>query len=97
MFRGTTPKLIFNLSFDARLLDEFYVTFSQNDEMVVEKTKADCIVDENGITVNLSQQDTLAFSISQVYVQIRGKIGEEAITHKPISISIYDILKDGEI
>lgn len=62
MIRGTTPTHIFNLPFDTSSLKEVRITYEQDGAKVLEKTEADCTLEGSAITVQLTQEETLAFN-----------------------------------
>lgn len=97
MIRGTTPTIILNLPMEIAF-DVLYITFNQNSNTVLEKTKDDVKMEKTVIAIPLSQADTLAFdSDMPVKIQLRGKVGETAYASKLVKVSVNDILKDGEI
>lgn len=101
MYRGTTPTLNFNFEFNLDEVDitEFYITFSQRNQIVFEKQLADLEISENKVTVQLTQQDTLKLMGSAVvYIQARFKIGEDQVyATNVVTTSANAILKDGEL
>lgn len=60
MIRGTTPTHIFELPIAASLIKEARITYQQGDEVVFEKTEADCTFADKSISVKLTQEDTLS-------------------------------------
>ena len=66
MRRGTTPTHTFSLGINLEGLSALYVTYSQNGNVVLEKTLEDdgVVVDQEAKTVkvSLTQEDTLQFS-----------------------------------
>ena len=98
MIRGTTPTLEFVLPFDTSLLAEAYVTLEQSDEVVLDKPLSDCTLDDNKMTVKLTQEDTLKLKIGLIEVQIRAKtVDGDVIASDIILTSAQKILKDGVI
>jgi len=76
MRRGTTPTLIFNVDIDLTSAEEFFITFKQDERTIVEKTKSECDIETDKITMYLTQEDILAFSTaSRIRVQIRARFG----------------------
>lgn len=78
MRRGTTPTHTFELPFDVSSIKEVQITYSQSDHYLDEKrtkvvkTTKDCKLEGKTISVDLTQQDTLAFSHKlQVAIQLR--------------------------
>lgn len=100
MFRGTTPILTFGVPFDTSIIKQCYITFSQNDDIVLEKGLVDVKLLDNAIVLPLSQEDTLLFDSKKrcVTIQLRVLTDKDmALASKPIKITIDKILKDGVI
>lgn len=74
MIRGTTPTLKFIFKYTLDFLFDYDITFSQNGNVLLVKTKNDIEIDGNIIKVRLSEEDTLLFDNEQLLAyQIRGK------------------------
>lgn len=74
MYKGTTPIHVFVLPFDTNTIENAVVTYSQKGRIIFEKRKDDCIFENNTITVNLSQEETLKFERSypaKIQVRVR--------------------------
>ena len=56
MLQGTTPILEFKMN--TSNIKTLEIAFGQNGKAVLEKSKDDCVLTENKITLTLSQQDT---------------------------------------
>lgn len=98
MFRGTTPKNIFQVDIDCTDAVEIYITYSQFGQNVIEKSIADLNVTENEITVLLTQEDTLLFRPGEVEIQIRVKFADgTAMACDIIQTTAKRILKEGAI
>ena len=98
MFRGTTPKNIFQVDVDCTDAVEIYITYSQIRQKVIEKTIEDITVTEDEITVLLTQEDTLLFSPGEVEIQIRVKfVDGTAMACDIIKTTAKRILKEGVI
>ncbi len=97
--RGTTPTHIFTTDIDLSEATEIYITYSQKDNVIVEKTIDDMDISETKLVVGLSQKDTLLFDDRcKVEIQIRAIFADgTAIASNIMSIPIGKILKDGEI
>lgn len=99
MIRGTTPIHIFHTDVDLTTAEVIYVTYTQG-TTVVEKTKDDCEVEEDTVTVHLTQEETLQFKAGgyTANVQIRARYADgTALASNIISIDISRILKNGVI
>lgn len=96
MIRGTTPTHIFELPFQAKILDEVKVSYAQAKEVVVEKDTEDCTLEENTITVKLTQEETLRFSpIGNVDVQLKVKTSDSTVlATRAMRVNIEDILNE---
>lgn len=97
MRRGTTPTLTFTADMDCTQIDKLDVSFAQRDEVVLSKGLADCTVNGNTITVNLTEEDTLLFDCRKnpVRIQLRAGIGDKRIASNIMHTTAEAILKDG--
>lgn len=69
---GTTPTHNFVIPFDVSLISNLRISYAQNDNEVFYKTKKDCSLSENTISVTLSQEETFLFEYGQqIQVQLR--------------------------
>lgn len=111
MRRGTTPTHIFE-TIGISLVDatEIFVTYQQPDQVpigckcddyhvVVEKTIEDITVEEDKITLELTQEETLSFLEDvPVKVQIRAKFPDgKAVACQVMNVGAEEILKEGVI
>ena len=98
MRRGSTPTNTFTVDIDLRQAT-VYVSYSQGGQVVVEKTNADLTIEESSIEVKLTQEDTLAFGLGEVYIQIRYvfPFTGDADASNIIRTTADRILKDGVI
>lgn len=104
IIRGTTPTLSFNIDtqLDLNNIAELWITFKAKPPYNVEKTfeLEDVTVDaeNNTILLSLSQDDTLAFTDTDVQVQIRLRMDDSlAYASAILDTKIGQILKDGVI
>lgn len=99
MRRGTTPTHIFKVPIDLRSAVKVYITYKQDGEIKVEKSKDDMEITEDKITLQLTQQDTLAFStIGEVEIQCRARYADGAAPASKIKkVLVCKILKEGII
>ena len=101
--RGTTPLHSFALpdELSGVELSALYISYAQCGRVRLEKALGDAGVVASGgtITVQLTQEDTLAFSgHSEVRIQIRLKTANgDALASNIISVPVGEILKDGVI
>lgn len=70
MMRGTTPTHIFTLPFEANLISNIRIIYTQGDEQVFVKEVKDCNIDGNTVTVRLTQEETFLFDCKK-YVEIQ--------------------------
>lgn len=107
MTRGTTPTHTFTLpdNLKTATISALYITYAQHGTTVLEKTLDD-VTNNNGVlTCTLTQADTLKFEVldqhcgcDKVDVQVRLKTSDGvAMASDIMSVTIMDILKDGEI
>lgn len=87
MIRGTTPSFTFKLPFDVALLANAKVTICQGDT-TLEKKLCDCSVNENALTVRLTQEETFLFDChSFVKVQLR----VVSVHGEALSTEVFDV------
>lgn len=106
IIRGTTPSLTFHVKNELLDLDnivEIWITFKTKAGVKVkEKTYDidDVAIDnaEHTITLNLTQEDTLDFTDTNMVVQLRVRFNDDlAYASDIIGVEIGHILKDGVI
>ena len=101
MYRGTTPKLIFNVDFDISYIEIIWITFKQGKDIKFEKQLSDCSFnyEKNQIIVNLTQEETLSLSANKdLNIQIRvGFTNSKRAVSRLITTYVEDILHDGVI
>ena len=99
--RGTTPTHTFTVDVDLTQATALYITYKQNDKVVVEKSIEDCTITAETVTVELSQAESLKFNASSnlpVEIQIRAKfVDGTAIASNIMESDVGRILKGGEI
>lgn len=108
MFRATTPKHIFIFTVDPTLFSRILITYAQNGNIILEKTKDDLEVKEiyNSRTRNrewyawfyLTQEETNLFNATKnktIQLQIRILTTEgEALASEIYSIEVRNVLND---
>lgn len=99
MYRGTTPTLRFTLPFDTSTLDAVWVTIAQGGKVIINKTKVDCDLKGNDISVTLTQAETLALTAgNKTEIQLRVLTTDGLALASEIFRENTDyILKDGVI
>ena len=92
--RGTTPKHIFTIPFDVSLISDLRISYGQSGKEIVVKSKKDCTLDEQTITVVLTQEDTFKFDCTkQVQVQVRVlTLGGEALNSDILILDVDQCL-----
>lgn len=69
---GTTQTHTFELPFDAVTISKVRVLYEQKGKLVLQKTEEDCTLENNILSVRLTQEDTFNFNHStDVKIQIR--------------------------
>ena len=100
MTRGTTPINRFRcVGVDLTDVEVLYITYKQEDFVVLEKEKEDCEIEWEYASVMLSQEETLAFSPNvPVDIQIRGRFQNgNAFATDVVTVNVNDVQKDGVI
>lgn len=99
MIRGTTPTLEFGLPISKESIADAFVSFSQNQKLVIDKPLSACSCEGNKLTVRLEQEDTLKLVADQLTeIQLRVKTTDgEALASQIIKVDTYRIIKDGVI
>lgn len=100
MKRGTTPTHTFTVDVDLTSATVIYLTYKQNGQTIVERSKDEMTVTSEQIQVKLTQDETLAFSTAgNIQIQIRAgfsdgsRIASDILTVSPAG----QILKEGSI
>lgn len=106
IIRGTTPTLTFNVKneqMDLNEIAEVWITFKTKPGVkLIEKTYDinDVTIDptEKQIILSLSQEDTLAFSNTNILAQVRLRMNDDmAYASAIMETTIGHILKEGVI
>lgn len=106
IIRGTTPTHVFHIPFSIDGVVAAYITYAQDDRIVIDKRidEVNADVFTNTITASLSQEDTLAFSCGKKYsdnivlIQIKLLYENDIVCiSDPIRDKVGDIVKDGRI
>ena len=72
MIQGTNPVHTFKLPFSTEAVQSIRILYAQDDEVVVAKETADCTLEGDKATVELTQEDTLSFNHKKkVEIQVR--------------------------
>lgn len=98
MRRGTTPTNTFKVDIDLREAAVMYITYSQLGKTIVEKEIQDITIEEDTLSVTLTQEETLAFCAGEVEVQIRARFpGGLAVESEIKKTTAERVLKEGVI
>lgn len=92
--RGTNPIHYYETPYKAEDIVKISVTYRQNGKNIVKKTLEDCLMEENRIEVQLTQQETMQFVEGEALAQvkIRTKDGEilRSLDHRIQILGIFD-------
>lgn len=96
---GATMTHVFEVPIDLTAAEVCFVTYQQMGKTVVEKTKEDCMITPEDITVEFSQEDTLAFAENVgVRIQIRARFADgSAVKSEVVKTTADELLKEGVI
>ena len=98
MRRGTTPTITISTDVDLSAASNLFVTFTQGNVTIFEKTLSDVTVSSTAVSVELTQEDTLALaSGASVEFQIRATVGDAKLASNIMASSVERILKNGVI
>ena len=97
--RGTNPVNTFTLPFELISPQQVWLTYAQDDVIVIDKDKESIVVSGNTLTVHLTQDETLKLDHrKQVQIQIRILTADGVAIRSNIKeYSVSKILKDGVI
>lgn len=99
MYRSTTPTLIFNIlnqDFDMDTIDVCHITIeSESGRNELTLTTPEIDKENKRITVTLTQEQTLMFSVGYIKVQIKAKLKNGVvIPSKVIKARMEEILEE---
>lgn len=99
MYRASTPYHEFELPFKYEYyVDKLLITYSQNGNIVLEKTETDVSFNENIVSFTLTQEETKLFKKGLVEVQVRVyTTGKQSIVSDMIYFFAEDVLNDKEL
>ena len=67
MRRGTTPTHFFGIPFDIPAGSKIRIVYAQNNKVILERTTETCAIKEGGISVTLTDKETLKFDCKSHY------------------------------
>lgn len=94
MIQGTTPTHKFSLPFEASCIKAVRIAYEQKGKILLTKELRDCKPEQNGLTTQLTQEETLKFD-ANVNVRVQLHVltnNDEALASKPISVPVYVLL-----
>lgn len=97
MYRLTTPTHRFTFPIDPQTCEIIRITYAQNDKILITKEKPDLSINDNTVTVTLTQEETKIFSSrSTVQVQVRALTFEgKALASPTFTREVGEVLDDG--
>lgn len=91
MIRGTTPTQTFGLPVSGENVKNIRVTYSQDDEIVLEKKFDDVRFEGSKVIFELSQEETFKFKAGIAEVQLRVLTDDNKLFgNEPITIYVID-------
>lgn len=109
IYRGSTPKFTFPVTFPVNELTDFVLTFEQGDAVTLAKTLDECEVKteidpktkkpRNTISIRLTVEESMMFEPDrQLHIQLRALLenGNQLVT-KELETYVYDTLYKGEL
>lgn len=71
--QGTTPTHQFALPFSDSLISDLSITYSENGEVIVKRTLEDCEINNDIVSITLTQQESLSFTPNSI-VEVQLKL-----------------------
>ena len=106
IIRGTTPTHVFHIPFSIAHVVEVYITYTQDNRVVVDKRLDDLKIDihNNTLSLQLTQDNTLGFCFNNKYrdnivlIEVKLLFDNNIIcTSRPIRDKVVNQLRDGKI
>lgn len=97
MYRATTPTHIFTFpeSINPSTLQEALITYKQGSRIVIEKTLSDAVIDDQDLSVSLTQEETKLFFPGRIQLQVRVKLEDGKVPASQIfDLSAEQVLND---
>lgn len=95
MRRATTPTHSFDIPIDAGMIRKILLTYTQNEEIVLEKTEEDMTFDGQRWVIKLTQEEANLFQIGPASAQIRVlTTGGDALASDEIRLHVYKTVND---
>ena len=108
MYRGSTPKFTFPVTFPINELEDFRLAFKQGGDSILVKKLSDCETYtefcpktkkvRNLISIRLTSKETLMFEAArQLHIQLRAKLmNTHELVTKELETYVYDTYYDGD-
>lgn len=95
---GTTPKHTFTFPFETSLIKELKITYAQDKRIILEKYLADCEVDTDSVSYQLTQEETFLFADTlNVEIQVRVLTNAGEALASPVRVVTADRCLDREV
>ena len=96
--QGATPTHKFHTPYPKDFVESAIITYEQNDKIVLEKTGDELIVEDNSISAELTQEDTLSFSDDcDVKIQLKVKSQNGSVIPSKIIYATVDEVLNKEV
>lgn len=76
LYQGSTPHHEFGIPFPKDAVSDVLITYAQEGEIIVEKTGENVTVGDYSVSTDLTQEETLMFSVQPVSIQLKIKTTE---------------------
>lgn len=108
MYRGSTPKFTFPVTFPINELEDFRLTFKQGGDSILVKKLSDCETYtefcpktkkvRNLISIRLTSKETLMFEAAkQLHIQLRAKLmNTHELVTRELETYVYETYYDGD-
>ena len=93
--RGTTPTHDFELPYPQEFIKDARITYVQNREAVITKTLEECRFENNVLSIDLTQEETLLFMPNKIVnIETRVQIfdGRVVLSEEPIRLRVIDTI-----
>lgn len=109
MYRGSTPKFTFPVTFPVNELEDFVLSFQQGADVLLEKTLDDCEIwtdidpctgkTRNMISVRLTVEESFMFEPArQLHIQLRALLeNQKELVTKELTTYVYDTIYKGAL
>ena len=99
MRKGTTPTHIFTLDVDTSNLTDLRILYAQEEALVLEKTLTDCVLEDDAVSVTLTEDETFLFAPGiPVKIQVRIRLDDGSVlTSDLITIPVKRCLKEEKL